>query len=84
MHRAALKGKQLLKCRNLLVAKLKKLAEGNDLVVKFEAIKSDIRSHHEEMTHKYHFFRSFYTDHSLSEHLKDMRDNFEKRAYAAK
>lgn len=64
-----------------LIAKLKRFAEENDLVVKFEAIKLEIRNHHEEAAHKYHFFRPFDTDRPLAEHLKDMRDTFEKRVH---
>lgn len=62
-----------------LVAKLKAFAEENDVVVKYEAIKSGIRSHYEATAQKYHFFRPFHTDRPLSEHLKEARHTFEKR-----
>lgn len=65
-----------------LVAKLKKFAEENDVVVKYETIKANIRRHYEASAQKYHFFRPFHTDRPLSEHLKDMRSSFEQRKKA--
>lgn len=62
-----------------LVAKLKAFAEENDVVVKYETLKADIRRHHEETAQKYHFFRPLHTERPLSEHLKEMRNTFEKR-----
>lgn len=62
-----------------LIAKLKKFAEENDVVVRYETIKSNIRSHYESTAQKYRFFHPFRTDRPLSEHLKDMLDTFEQR-----
>lgn len=62
-----------------LTAKLKKFAEENNVVVRYEAIKADIRAHYEETAQKYRFFRPFHTDRPLAEHLRDMRDSFELR-----
>lgn len=62
-----------------LVAKLKQFAEENDVVVKYETIKENIRKHYENSAQKYRFFHPFHTDRPISEHLKDMRDTFEKR-----
>ena len=62
-----------------LVAKIKAFAEENDVVVKYENIKANIRSHYEITKQKYHFFRPFHSARPLSEHLKDMRNSFEKR-----
>ena len=62
-----------------LTAKLKKFAEENNVVVRYEAIKADIRTHYEETAQKYRFFRPFHTDRPLAEHLRDMRDSFELR-----
>lgn len=62
-----------------LVAKLKRFAEENDVVVKYEAIKADIRRYHEENAQKHRFFRPFQTDIPISDYLKDMRGTFEKR-----
>ncbi len=62
-----------------LVVKLKAFAEENDIVVKYETLKANIRSHYEATAQKYHFFRPFHTDRPLSEHLKEMRNTFENR-----
>ena len=62
-----------------LTSKLKKYAEENNVIVKYEELKSDIRAHYAKNAHKYHFFRPFHSDRALSEHLKDMVDRFETR-----
>lgn len=62
-----------------LVTKLKAFAEENDVVVKYETLKANIRRHYETTAQKYHFFRPLHTDRPLSEHLKEMRNTFEKR-----
>lgn len=62
-----------------LVSKLKAFAEENDVVVKYETLKTHIRKHYETTAQKYHFFRPLHTDRSLYEHLKEMRNTFEKR-----
>ena len=62
-----------------LVAKLKAFAEENNVVVKYEALKSNIRMHYETTAQKYHFFRPLQTDRPLSEHLKEIRNTLEKR-----
>ena len=60
-----------------LVAKLKKFAEENDVVVRYEQIKQAIREHHERTKQKYHFFLPFRTELSLAEHLHEMKASFE-------
>lgn len=62
-----------------LVARLKRYAEENNVVVKYETIKANIRSHYEATAQKYRFFRPFHTDRPLAEHLKEMRDSFEQQ-----
>lgn len=62
-----------------LVAKLKAFAEENNVVVKYETLKSNIRMHYETTAQKYHFFRPLQTDRPLSEHLKEIRNTLEKR-----
>lgn len=62
-----------------LTAKLKRFAEENNVVVRYEALKEDIRLHYERTKRKYNFFRPFYSEQSLSEHLKDMMDGLEQR-----
>lgn len=60
-----------------LVTKIRAYAKENELVVKLEAIKADIRRYHDRTAQKYHFFRPFHSDKLLSEHLKSMRENIE-------
>lgn len=57
-----------------LVAKLKQFAEKEDIVVRYEAIKADIRKRYEESKQKYHFFRPFRSERPLADHLKETRD----------
>lgn len=59
-----------------LVAKLKRYAKENNVNVRYEAIKADIRRKYDRTRKKYHFFRPFRTEFPLSEHLKEA---FEKR-----
>lgn len=60
-----------------LVARLKKYADENNVVVHYEAIKRDIRKRYDARK-KYHFFRPFKSEIPLSEHLKSLKDSFEK------
>lgn len=62
-----------------LVAKLKKFAEENDVIVRYEAIKTHIRSLYDEGKQKYNFFLPFKSELPLSEHLKKLRNSFETR-----
>lgn len=62
-----------------LVAKLRRYAEENQVIVRYEAIKAEIRRRHEQTRRKYHFFLPFRTEFSLMEHLQDLRDTFESR-----
>lgn len=62
-----------------LVARLKKYADENNVVVRYELLKSNIRKRHDETKQKYHFFRPFRTDRPLPEHLKELKESFEKR-----
>lgn len=61
-----------------LIAKLKKYAEENNVIVRYEAIKSEIRRRHEQTKERYHFFRPFHSDKPISEHLKELKESFEK------
>ena len=62
-----------------LTAKLKQLAEENDVVIKYEAIKANIRNHYEATAQKYRFFRPFHTDRPLAEYLRDKRELFDRK-----
>lgn len=62
-----------------LVAKLKQFADENDVVVRYEVLKSQIRKKREEAEEKYHFFQPFRTERPLLEHLREMKEVFEAR-----
>ena len=57
-----------------LVAKLKVFAEENEVIIRYEAVKSHIRSHHEQTKEKYRFFRPFHSELPLRDHLKNMAE----------
>jgi len=57
-----------------LVSRLKAFAEENQVVVRYEAVKSHIRGHHEQTRQKYRFFRPFHSELPLREHLKNMAE----------
>ena len=58
-----------------IVAKLKRYAEDNDVVVRLESLKNHIR----EDAERYQFFRPFRSERPLGEHLKEMQETLEKR-----
>ena len=62
-----------------LVVKLKAFAEDNDVIVRYEALKTQIRQRREERALKYHFFRPFRTELPLTQHLRDMQGTWESR-----
>lgn len=62
-----------------LTAKLQKFAEENDVIVRYENLKLQMRKVREETKQKYHFFSPFRSDRPLSEHLKEMRESLEQR-----
>ena len=55
-----------------LVAKLKAYAEDNHVVIRYEALKVQIRRTHELNRQKYHFFRPLHSEIPLREHLKEL------------
>ena len=62
-----------------LVAKLKEFADANDIIVRYETIKTHIRNAHDKAHQKYHFFRPFRSERSLNDHLREMLASFEAR-----
>ena len=60
-----------------MVAKFKAFAEENDVIVRYETVKAQIRQRYEENRKKYHFFRPFHTERTLYEHLNEMKEQFE-------
>lgn len=62
-----------------LTAKLKQFAEANDVVVRYEHLKTQIRSFRHKNKQKYNFWLPFRLNRPLSEYLKEYADTFEKR-----
>ncbi len=62
-----------------LIYKLKDFASKNQLVVKYEALKENIKIDHTNSKRKYHYFRPFQSNQPLAEHLKEMRTGVEER-----
>ena len=56
-----------------LITKLKKLADENNVVVRYEELKTHIRATCDERKAKYRFFRPFHTESPLGEHIKAMK-----------
>lgn len=61
-----------------LVAKMKKFADENDVIIKYENLKAHLRSV-QERTEKYHFFRPFHTSRALAEHLRERLEEVRDR-----
>lgn len=61
-----------------IIIKLKKFAEENDVILKYEEIKTKIRCHQDARKQKYHFFSPFRSEKSLADHLKEWREVFEE------
>lgn len=59
-----------------LAGKLQKFAKENDVIIRYEHLKLQIRNAHEARKQKYHFLFPFHSDRPLSEHLKEMRKSF--------
>lgn len=62
-----------------LVAKLKRFAEENDVIVRYETFKEGIRASYEASAKKYRFFRPLHSNRPHSDILKDIRGSFEHR-----
>lgn len=62
-----------------IVTKLKRFAEENDVIIRFENTKAQIRRSHEQRAEKYHFFRPFSSSRPLPELLRELRDSLEQR-----
>ena len=62
-----------------LVAKMKKFAEENDVVVRYEHIKQHIREKHQQRKNHHNFLFPFHSEQPLGEVLREMKGNLEKR-----
>ena len=58
-----------------LVVKLKRFAEENHVIVRYEELKAEIRRRKEAAEEKYRFFRPFQTERPLWEHLHSMTND---------
>ncbi len=66
-----------------LAAKVKKYAEENDVIVKYEQLKAHIRSFRDGANLKPHFFMALKSERSLREHIEELKDMLEKRGKSA-
>lgn len=62
-----------------LITKLKKIADEQNIVVRYEELKTGIRKYHDEKKSKYHFFKPFSSDNTLAEHIKTMKSAREEK-----
>lgn len=62
-----------------LVSKIKKFADENGIIVRYESLKAHIRKKSDEVKSKYHFFNPFGSDMPLHEHLRELLKTFETR-----
>lgn len=62
-----------------LIAKMKKFAEENDVIVRYEHLKAHIRSMQDKSKQKHRFLLAFHTDRPLSKYLKEYKFIFEER-----
>ncbi len=62
-----------------IVAKLKKYADENEVIVRYENIKYHIRDVHIRASKKYRFFFPFHSERALSDLLMEMHDTLEKQ-----
>ncbi len=60
-------------------AKLKRFAEENDVIVRYENLKAQIRSFHDKNAKKSHFLFAFRSEKPFSEYMKEFREDFETR-----
>lgn len=60
-----------------LTRKLYRFAKENDVIVRYESIKSHIRAHKDRTAQKASFFRPFQSDVPLNDHLQELVESFE-------
>lgn len=63
-----------------LTAKLKRFADENQIIVRYESLKQSIRTHQEQAREKYRFFAPFRSELPLRQHLKLWKEELEQRA----
>ena len=67
-----------------LVTRIRKFAQENEVDIKFERLKSHIRSRQDELREKNNFLFAFRSRHSLTEHLREAQEAWEERRKSSK
>lgn len=67
-----------------LITKLKRFAEENNVTVRYEHLKAQIRSAHERTKKKYRFLLPLRSDRPLTEYLKEKTSSFEEKIKKSK
>lgn len=62
-----------------LTVRLKKFADENEVVVKYESLKEYISAAKQKSSEKSNFFRPFHSKRPVSEYLKEMQESLEKK-----
>ena len=65
-----------------LVSKMKSFAKENEIIIRYEALKAQIKSNQIRAKEKTHFLFAFQSAHSLAEHLKETQEAWENRVKA--
>ena len=67
-----------------LVTRIRKFAQENEVDIKFERLKSHIRSRQDELREKNNFLFAFRSRHSLTEHLREAQEAWVERRKSSK
>ena len=67
-----------------LIRKLKKFADENDVIVKYESLKAHIKQFEDRAAMRPHFFFPLKSERALNEYLHEMRESFEKKSVRIK
>ena len=62
-----------------LIHRIKKLADENEVIVKYENLKAHVRSVHDRSAQKASFFFPLRSERPLNEHLRELRETLEQR-----
>ena len=62
-----------------LIHRIKKLADENEVIVRYENLKAHIRSVHDRSAQKASFFFPLRSERPLNEHLRELRETLEQR-----
>lgn len=62
-----------------LMKRLRRLSDEYQVEVRYEQLKTRIRSYQDEHNGSYHFFRPLWSDGTLSEHINSLKDSFKEQ-----